>query len=271
MKKTKKMNKTISCILFFVSLISNAQKNDNLKTIYLNKDVTTHFLSKVHLDKIDISTPYVVGVLKNKKIIAIKPKNDENIELGILSIIGQDYFVQFRLKYTNSIDFADSRVNIDSNDQDYFLNPDYSMTNVDMHNYCKKIERLKPSYNNTSTQSNKLRISLNNIIVKDDLIFIDYSIYNDTNLLYDIDDVKYMIDDKKITKNNNIQRILVKQNFSYNKNKSFKKNYRNIVCFDKMTFPDNKLFVIELAEKQITGRTARLYINYLDVLNADKL
>ena len=271
MKKIKTMNKSIFHILFFVSIFCSAQRNGNLKTIYLNKDVTTHFLSKIHLDKIDISTSHVVGVLKNKKIIAIKPKNDENIELGILSIIGQNYFVQFRLKYTNSIDFADTRVDIDSNKEDYFLNPDYSMTNIDMHNYCKKIERLKPSYNNTSTQSNKLIINLNNIIVKDDLIFIDYSIHNETNLLYDIDDIKYMIDDKKITKNNNIQRLLVKENFTYNKNKTFKKNYRNIVCFNKMTFPDNKLFVIELAEKQITGRTARLYINYLDVLNADKL
>ncbi|MFL0095994.1 DUF4138 domain-containing protein [Tenacibaculum maritimum] len=264
------MKTIIFNLIFLITFISNAQ-NDDLQTIYLNKNVTTHLLSKVHLDNIDISTSSVVGMLKNKKIVAIKPLNDENVELGILSIIGQDYFIQYRLKYTNSIDYADTRVNINSKKDSYFLHPDYTMTNIDMFNYSKKIEKLEPNYNNTSTKANKLRIDLNNIIVKDDLIFVDFSIFNNTNLMYNVDDVKYMIDDKKITKNNNIQRILIEPNYSFNKDDTFKKRYRNIVCFNKMTFPDNKVFVIELSEKQISGRTATLYINYLDILNADKL
>ncbi|MCG8226376.1 DUF4138 domain-containing protein [Tenacibaculum finnmarkense] len=263
--------KTIFLNLMIFTVLFCQGQNNNLQTIYLNKNVTTHLLSKVHLDDIDLSTTFVAGMLRNKKIISIKPISDEQVELGILSIIGQDYFIQFRLKYTNSIDYADKRINIDSKEDNYFLHPNYSMTNIDMYNYSKKIEKLKPNYNNTSTKANKLIINLNNIIVKENLVFVDFSILNKTNLMYNVDDVKYMIDDKKITKNNNIQRILLNPNFEFNKDNTFKRHYRNIVCFDKMTFPDNKVFVIELSEKQISGRTARLFINYLDILNADKL
>lgn len=266
------MKEFIASVYFIVLFFTPGYSQGNeIKTIFLNKDVTTHFLSKIMVDEFDISTHFVVGELKNKKIIAIKPINDENNELGVLSIIGQDYFVQYRLKYTNSIDFADKRVLIGENDKDHFLHPEYELTNIDMFNMCKKIEKLDPNYNNTSSRENKLVIRLNNIIVKDRNIFIDFSIENNTNLLYDVTDIKYMIDDKKITKNTNVQRVMVDANYTYNQNKSFKKHYRNIVCFDKMTFPDNKVFVIELSEKQISGRTAKLVINYLDILNADTL
>ncbi|MCS3332298.1 DUF4138 domain-containing protein (plasmid) [Bacteroides thetaiotaomicron] len=39
--------------------------------------------------------------------------------------------------------------------------------------------------------------------------------------------------------------------------------------FEKFTFPDQKVFTIEFSEKQISGRTVKLMIDYEDVLNAD--
>ena len=37
----------------------------------------------------------------------------------------------------------------------------------------------------------------------------------------------------------------------------------------KMTSPDEKVLVIELSEKQISGRTVSMSINYEDILAAD--
>lgn len=36
-----------------------------------------------------------------------------------------------------------------------------------------------------------------------------------------------------------------------------------------MTFPNDKVLTIELSEKQISGRTISLSVEYEDVLNAD--
>ena len=61
-----------------------------------------------------------------------------------------------------------------------------------------------------------------------------------------------------------LQPLLVSQ-----QDKSFKKKWRNIFVFDKFTYPEDKIFVIELAEKQLSGRVIRLEIEYSDLLNAD--
>ena len=51
--------------------------------------------------------------------------------------------------------------------------------------------------------------------------------------------------------------------------KSFKYGYRNIIVVKKMTFPNDKILTIEMSEKQISGRTISLNIDYEDVLSAD--
>ncbi len=262
--------KIISIIILLITIVATKAQS-KLEVVYLNKDISTHFLSKVIIDKIDISTKFVVGQLQNKKIVAIKPVDGKNSELGVLSIIGEDYFKQYRLKYTNNIDRASSRINIDNNTEDFFVNPNYKMTFRQMWEYCHQIEKESPNYNNVSSKANSLIIKLNNIYVKNDYIFVDYTIRNKTNLMYDVNDIKYIVEDKKVTKNTNIQRLLIDANYEYNREKTFKKQFRNILCFDKMTFPNNKIFIIELSEKQISGRTVRLSLNYSDILNADSL
>ena len=51
--------------------------------------------------------------------------------------------------------------------------------------------------------------------------------------------------------------------------KGFKYGYRNVIVLKKMTFPNDKVLTIELSEKQISGRTIFLNIEYNDVLTAD--
>ena len=50
---------------------------------------------------------------------------------------------------------------------------------------------------------------------------------------------------------------------------AFKFGYRNVMVIKKMTFPNDKVLSIEMSEKQISGRTISLSIDYEDVLSAD--
>ena len=50
---------------------------------------------------------------------------------------------------------------------------------------------------------------------------------------------------------------------------SFLHGYRNVAVLRKLTFPNDKVLTIELSEKQISGRTITLTIDYEDVLHAD--
>jgi hypothetical protein len=94
---------------------------------------------------------------------------------------------------------------------------------------------------------------------------------NKTNLAYDIDELRFKIEDKKITKATNVQSLEIKPEWQLYKQPSFKKEYHNIYVFKKVTFPDNKILNVELSEKQISGRTLTLKIRYGDLLKADAL
>ena len=105
----------------------------------------------------------------------------------------------------------------------------------------------------------------------DDYIFLDISFKNKTNLKFDLDQLRFKIEDKKITKATNVQSIEIEPEYQLFNPESFEKKYRNIYVFKKITFPNSKVFTIELAESQISGRTLTLQVKYSDLLAADTL
>lgn len=110
---------------------------------------------------------------------------------------------------------------------------------------------------------------LNNIYVVGEYVFIDFSVDNYTNLQFDIDELRFKLQDKKLQKATNQQTVELKPALLLDRSLSFKKGYRNVVVLKKMTFPNDKVLSIELSEKQISGRTISLKIDYEDVLSAD--
>ena len=75
--------------------------------------------------------------------------------------------------------------------------------------------------------------------------------------------------DKKISKATKNQVIELTPEMQLEESKSFKYGYRNILVVKKLTFPNDKILTIEMSEKQISGRTISLNIDYEDVLSAD--
>ncbi|TFH94899.1 DUF4138 domain-containing protein, partial [Porphyromonas levii] len=86
---------------------------------------------------------------------------------------------------------------------------------------------------------------------------------------YDIENMRFFVEDKKKAKATTFQSIELVPLLMSQKDTSFKKKYRNIFVFEKFTFPEEKVFVVELSEKQLSGRVIRLEIEYSDVLKAD--
>ena len=88
---------------------------------------------------------------------------------------------------------------------------------------------------------------------------------------FDIDQIRFKIEDEKVTKATNFQQIEVNPIYQYINAGCFSKSYRNVFVFEKFTFPDDKIFKIELVEKQISGRAEVLKIYYKDIFTADGL
>jgi conjugative transposon TraN protein len=99
--------------------------------------------------------------------------------------------------------------------------------------------------------------------------FIDFSVENKTNLRFDIDELRFKLSDKKQQKATNIQELTLEPVLLLDKSASFQRGYRNVAVLKKMTFPNDKVLTIELSEKQISGRTISMTIDYEDILSAD--
>jgi conjugative transposon TraN protein len=102
-----------------------------------------------------------------------------------------------------------------------------------------------------------------------DYFFLDFSVENTTNIRFDIDEIRIKLSDKKLTKATNAQTIELTPELVLEGSKSFLHGYRNVVVIKKLTFPNDKVLSLEMSEKQISGRTISINIDYEDVLSAD--
>ena len=92
---------------------------------------------------------------------------------------------------------------------------------------------------------------------------------NNSNLSYDVEALKFSVEDKKIHKATNNQSIEMTPVFQLSPQKHFRKNFRNIYVFKKFTYPNSKVMMVRLIEEQLSGRTIEMKINYSDILKAD--
>ena len=104
-----------------------------------------------------------------------------------------------------------------------------------------------------------------------DHYFFDITIQNQSNIVFNIDQFRFKIEDEKLTKATNFQQIEMSPTYQYNHTADVTKIYRNVFVFEKFTFPNDKIFTIELAEKQFSGRAELLKIKYSDILGAETL
>ncbi|MHA6250069.1 conjugative transposon protein TraN [Pontibacter sp. CAU 1760] len=256
------------CSLLFPALAFGQLKGP--ETVYIHKDISTHFISPEPIKYVDISTDDVAGDIPVSSILRVKPKNGKPA-LGVVTIVGERFMVQYRLSYAPAPDAAQSEVRIDPTKVDAFINPAVSMSSEDMQRFALLAVQERPSHARARITSQKVDIRLNNIYTVGDYFFLDVSMKNRTNIAYDIDQIRFNIEDKKVGKATNFQQLEVAPVFTLYDTDNFRRKYRNVFVFKKFTFPDEKIFNMEVAEDQVSGRTISLKINYIDVLNADTL
>ncbi len=248
--------------------VQMAGKNhEQLKTIFINKDISTILVAMEDITLVDISVPNIVGDIATDNTLRIKPV--EEGASGVLTIITERFMVQYLLVYTSDLSKTYSRINIPYSDLKSYINPQVSMTKSSMYDYAYNMFVSDEHFYDVSTVQNKMQLKLNNIYTMDRYFFIDISLFNKSNIMFDVDDIVFRIVDKKQVKSTNVQAIEINPLMQLEKRVSFKKRYRNIFVFEKFTFPDEKVFEIEISEKQISGRTITLKVDYEDVLNAD--
>lgn len=248
------------------------QTYEEMEQITVNEQVTTVITASEPIRFVDISTEKVAGDQPINNTIRLKPKeggHEDGEVLAIVTIVTERYRTQYALLYTTRMKEAVSDKEIQLMERQAYRNPAVSLSSQEMYRYAKLIWTSPAKFRNVSSKQHRMTMRLNNVYAVGDYLFIDYSIENRTNIRFDIDEVRIKLADKKVSKATNSQIIELKPEMTLEQNKSFLHGYRNVMVIKKLTFPNDKVLTIEMSEKQISGRTIILNIDYEDVLSAD--
>jgi conjugative transposon TraN protein len=283
------MNKLMYCLAFILlmnlnSSAQNSQLADGVKKIalpvvYLPENVSVHFISPEPIRYVDISTKNITGDLPLKNVLRIKQTGDTTKkhfsssapEDAVITIAGEKYIAQYRVVFADAVTARDTRTDIeilpaqtrplDISGIGFSQN---QLKNMALNLFCREAGREKEH-----AKAFGINGALYHIYSAGDYIFLDLGFKNKTQVKYDIDEFRFKIDDKKVTKASNVQSVEIKPDFILFDTPIFKKCYRNIYVFKKISFPGNKVLHIELSEKQLSGRVITLTVSYQDVLDAD--
>ena len=267
------MRKLILTLFAAVAMNVSAQQTyQEMGQLTVNENVTTIVTASEPVRLVDISTDKVAGDKPINNTVRLKPKEGGHKDgdiLGIVTIVTERYRTQYALIYTTRIEEAVTDKEIAYDERSDYNNPAVAMSTAYMVKFARRIWNSPAKYRNIKTRSNRMTMRLNNIYTVGEFFFIDFSVENNTNLRYDIDELRFTLTDKKQSKATNFQRMELQPVLLLDQSKTFQRGYRNVVVIRKMTFPNDKVLTIQLSEKQISGRTIDMAIDYEDVLAAD--
>ncbi|QNN42737.1 MULTISPECIES: DUF4138 domain-containing protein [Pedobacter] len=249
----------------------------DIPVIGISGSVSLHFISPEKISYVDLSSSSLIGDLPEKNILRIKAIPDSVAALsssgdaGLVTIVGETFIAQYRLSFLSpsNPELISTQIDIVPT---YMRSLDISgigLSQNEMKSNALSLLKRRGDVKIKKESAFGISLVVNRVYTLGDCILLDLSFQNSTNLIFDVDELRFKIADRKINKSTNVQSIELKPVFQLYPFERFSKSYRNIYIIKKTTFPGDKEFSIELSEKQISGRNLRASLRYSDILNAD--
>lgn len=248
-----------------------------IDTIYINEVSQTHIIAPdkiIYLDYGDTS------------IKVSKAENTENIirmiaTTGTVKNFPRQTNVSFATAdgkfYTYNVDYKQSPEafvyevgeKADTNKANVILS-DNVIPASERDEILKKVFKAKRHLFNKGIIKNSIVFSTHNIYIHDNLLFFTFELSNNSRIPYDVDYIRYFVVDKKTAKltasQENDQTPLFTDH--YVPRIEGKKIMKYVAAFEKFTIPDDKVFRVEINEKN-GGRHIIFDLENSDIVNAD--
>lgn len=198
-----------------------------LPQLNISDGVSLHIISPEPIQFVDLSTDNLIGDLPAENIARVKIGKAGAVnkdDLGIITVVGQSFMAQYKVNYKNSETHNTiTQIQIQPEDMQPLEYPKIAFSNQELYNFSMNILKKKTKAPLREVNDFKLSIQLNNVYVISDYIFLDISFNNDSNLSYNIDGLKFSIEDKKIYKATNNQSLELKPEYQLYHQSQFKR------------------------------------------------
>lgn len=143
------------------------------------------------------------------------------------------------------------------------------MTESELEKYASQIVNAKRSIRFIGESKHKIGLSLNGIYIRDNIIFYHFRISNSSNINYDIDFLRFFVQDKAKVKRTASQEVDMKPVYVYGDDQQIVANTVQDIVYtlEKFTIPDAKRLHIEMFERN-GGRNLELSIRNKTIVNA---
>lgn len=114
-----------------------------------------------------------------------------------------------------------------------------------------------------------IRFQMNGLFIRDNVMYMRINIENQSNINYDIDQLRFFVRDQKKAKRTATQEIEISPVFIYNNTDKIEGQTTNAIVFalPKFTIPDKKYLAIQLMEKD-GGRHLALHLKNKTIVKA---
>lgn len=260
-------------LLLFMLKHAEAQPRKEAQSLEVTYNKTTSLVFPAVIKSVDRGS---------RDILAQKAKGVENIlQLKAarhafpstnLTVITSDGFVhEFAISYSKApvsmvLNIGVDSVNSDDTNSTIFQT---DMTETQLENYATQIRDAKRSIRFINESNHKIGFSLRGIYIKNDVIFYHFRIRNQSNINYDVDFLRFYIEDKQKVKRTASQQVDKMPVYVYgNAERVTGQSYNDVVyALEKFTIPDSKRLIIEVFEKN-GGRNISLSIKNKTIVNA---
>src|SRR5690606_11852997 len=126
--------------------------------------------------------------------------------LGVVTVIGESFIAQYRLHYAGGAPSSAIAASFDILPRHTRpLHVPVELTTPELRSHAVRLLSRHNAKPIRKASIYGIRADLNNVYTVGDLVLLDITYHNATNLTYDIDELRFKIEDKKITKATNVQ------------------------------------------------------------------
>ncbi|WP_205514346.1 conjugative transposon protein TraN [Longitalea arenae] len=241
----------------------------------ITTDKTTSLLFPAAIRHVDLGTPDVLAqqVKEAENLLLVKAGQADFKETNLTVVTADGRLYSFKVVYDPSPSMLVHRLsacaaanNADITFQGELLKPQ------DLEAYCKGILDNHRTMRGIADASWDVMARVDGIYIKDNVIFYQLLLFNQSTINYDVDFIRFYIRDKKKSKRTANQELEVKPLHVAGNTTSVEGMSRSIVSFalQKFTLPDAKYLAIEIMEKN-GGRHLRLRVNHRKIVRAQVL
>lgn len=229
--------------------------------------------------------PYAIKSVDrgSRDILAQKAKGVENIllvkagkeafpetSLSVITADGKLY--SFLLNYTDSPALLNISFTKDTLHQDMVGATGRENSVAQMEQAAGHVAKEKRTLHGPKDNAYEMRLRLNGIYIKNDILYFQLELRNFSNIAYDIDLLRFFIRDEKRAKREASQEIELPPLFVYGDTSPVKEQSTRLLVFavPKFTIPDKKYLLIQLMEGN-GGRHLHLALHNRTIVKAKRI